>query len=92
MAENQSGESAKRTTIPVTAGVRDALAEDKPDDMSWPEFLTALHEGSQITVQRVVDIGELNDHLTESLTVDIPTGDMREAARVGAEDALEGLK
>jgi len=82
----------KPTSIPVSTGVRDTLAADKPDDMDWNEYVLALHESAPIEVKRVVEVGELDDLLTESLTVDIPLGDMQEAARVGAEDALGKLQ
>jgi len=81
-----------RTTITLHKDVRDTLAADKPDDMDWNEYVLALHESAPIEVKRVVEVGELDDLLSESLTVDIPLGDMQEAARVGAEDALGKLQ
>jgi len=40
-----------QTSIPVSEAVRDRLAEDKPDSMSWSEYLAAMHSELEITVQ-----------------------------------------
>jgi len=40
-----------QTSIPVDSGVRDRLAEDKPEDMSWSEYLSVLHSDQEIVVE-----------------------------------------
>jgi hypothetical protein len=39
-----------QTSIPVDSAVRDRLASDKPDDVSWSEYLTKLHSDGEIPV------------------------------------------
>jgi hypothetical protein len=37
-----------QTSIPLDSEVRDRLATDKPDDVSWSEFLSRLHSDGEI--------------------------------------------
>jgi len=39
------------TSIPCESGVRDRLAADKPDGMSWSEYLSVLHSEQEIVVE-----------------------------------------
>jgi len=39
-----------QTSIPCDSDVRDRLAEDKPDDQSWSEYLSVLHSDQEIVV------------------------------------------
>lgn len=36
------------TSIPVREDVRDTLADDKPDGVSWSDYLEALHDGADL--------------------------------------------
>jgi len=40
-----------RTSIPVDTEVRDRLSNDKPEDMSWSEYLSVLHSDQEIVVE-----------------------------------------
>jgi len=40
-----------RTSIPVDTEVRDRLSTDKPEDMSWSEYLSVLHSDQEIVVE-----------------------------------------
>jgi len=55
-----------QTSIPVSEAVRDRLSEDKPDGMSWSEYLTAMHSELEITVQGT-DEGVSHDDLVSAM-------------------------
>jgi len=80
-----------RTTLPVTKDARDTLADDKPDDMSWSEYVLELHAAAPIETTEVVAIDELEQRL-EGIQADIPVADLKEAARRGAADAVGELQ
>ena len=40
-----------RTSIPCDSCVRDRLANDKPDEMSWNEYLTTLASEQEIVIE-----------------------------------------
>lgn len=41
-----------QTSIPIESEVRDRLATDKPDNMSWSEYLSVLHSDQEIVVEQ----------------------------------------
>ena len=45
----------KQTSIPCDSEVRDRLANDKPDNMSWSVFLSTLHSDGEIPVDETPD-------------------------------------
>jgi len=58
-----------RTSIPVDTEVRDRLSNDKPEDMSWSEYLSVLHSDQEIVVggnstnSSSENVGELADQI-----------------------------
>jgi len=40
-----------RTSIPCDTEVRDRLSNDKPEDMSWSEYLSVLHSDQEIVIE-----------------------------------------
>lgn len=41
-----------QTSIPCDSEVRDRLAVDKPEDASWSEYLSDLHSGMELVVEK----------------------------------------
>lgn len=66
----------KQTSIPCDSDVRDRLATDKPDDMSWSAFLSKLHSDGEIPVADAsastdVDMDAIADAVaTRDMTLD----------------------
>ena len=61
-----------QTSIPCNTEVRDRLAGDKPDNMSWSEYLSVLHSDQELTVERgqTIDIEDsrlLAEHVERAL-------------------------
>lgn len=70
-----------QTSIPVTSEVRDRLAGDKPDGMSWSEYLTVLHSEQEIVVESETPAGgaEYDDIVTavrEGIRKELPVEQM----------------
>jgi uncharacterized coiled-coil protein SlyX len=47
-----------QTSIPCDSEVRDRLAEDKPEDASWSEYLSILHSDQEIVIESEASIPE----------------------------------
>lgn len=74
-----------QTSIPCTTDARDTLAEMKPDDTSWSEFLCGIAEDGEVRGTEAV--GDLSDQLE---TIDSALTALEE--RTGRiERALDGL-
>ena len=86
-----SDDRTHRTTLPVTKDARDTLAADKPDGMSWSEYVLELHAAAPIETTEVVNVAELEQRL-DGVEIDIPVADLKEAARAGARDALGDMQ
>ena len=63
-----------QTSIPCDSEVRDRLAEDKPTDQSWSEYLSVLHSDQEIVInsprEQVIDVEDsrlLAQHVERSL-------------------------
>jgi len=56
-----------QTSIPCDSGVRDRLAEDKPSDMSWSEYLSVLHSDQEIVIENTADLSGGLDAVVEEL-------------------------
>ena len=67
----------KQTSIPCDSEVRDRLANDKPDNMSWSAFLSTLHSDGEIPVEN-----------TPETTSGLSEGDVRRAVREVVESEL----
>ena len=67
----------KQTSIPCDSEVRDRLANDKPDGMSWSAFLSTLHSDGEIPVED-----------TPKTTSGLSEGDVRRAVREVVESEL----
>jgi len=51
------------TSIPCDESVRDALASEKPEDVTWNQYLKSLHEDGEI----VVEPAEIDDEVAEAI-------------------------
>lgn len=56
-----------QTSIPCDSEVRDRLAEDKPADTSWSEYLSILHSDQEIVIESEASIPE-GDRIAEHLS------------------------
>ena len=54
------------TSIPVEGDVRDRLAQDKPDNLSWSVYLDRLYSETEVTITGdYVELIEAIDELSE---------------------------
>lgn len=82
-----------QTSIPCNTEVRDRLAGDKPDEMSWSEYLSVLHSDQEITVEPDtsidgIDIDEAIADLEGGLTYDDVVNATRKAIREELPDGV----
>lgn len=83
----------KQTSIPCESDVRDRLAADKPDDMSWSAFLSKLHSDGEIPVDETPaatgDVDVDVDAIADAVAARNMTLDADERTKIAREVAGE---
>jgi len=74
-----------QTSIPCSTAVRDELADDKPENASWSEYLSALHQ-QQLPELLDAGTGPETDELAREVAATIDYAQL--ATKVA--DELEG--
>ena len=77
----------KQTSIPCDSEVRDRLANDKPDNMSWSAFLSTLHSDGEIPVEEAPRATGDVDAIADAVAARNMTLDADERTKIAREVA-----
>lgn len=78
-----------QTSIPCTKAARDELAETKPENMSWSEYLLTLRDGSDQLEQSG---GSLDDVLATTGVCQFGDVDVPEGGFEDIDEALDAIQ